>query len=103
MKLSDYRYFGITTLATITHEHAVYYRTASGKGWQSKPAETGFEVITCESYNNYVRSIPFMNNFDGASCRAEWGYTYAGYIPVKITLVNPSGTEKHVERYKFTF
>lgn len=103
MSRFDYRYFGITTSATITREHAVYYRTASGKGWRSKPAETGTEVITCESYNNYVRSVPFMNGWPGASCRAEWGYTGAGYLPVKITLINPSQTEKHIERYRFTF
>lgn len=102
MKKNDYRYFGIATDARITRHEEVYHRTASGRGWQSRPAEIRDEEITTEQYNNYVRSIPFMDSFEGASCRASWGYTAAGYIPVSITLVNPSQTEKHVEKYRFS-
>lgn len=100
---TNYRNFSIPDYSDvqIVRTHMVFERTDSGKSWKKNPSVTDIRKITTEEYNNYVRSINFMNGFCGGSCRAEKGYTPCGYIPVKITLVNPSGTEKHTETYRF--
>lgn len=98
-----YKFFSIPSYSDIkiTRIHSIFERTESGKSWKAKPRETTANEITTEEYTNYVRSVDFMNGFFGGTCRAEKNYTYCGYIPVKITLVNPSRTEKHVEYFKF--
>lgn len=102
MKASDYyRHFRIYTHAEIHMRVEKFCRTASGKGWQKKPYEVTEEMLTDEQYSNRVQSVSFMNGFCGGKAMAEQGYTRAGYIPVKITLVNPDATEKHVEYYSF--
>lgn len=82
----------------------VYFRTESGKSWKSKPETVETATITNDFYNNYVNSIPFFNRFGyGSYCRASYGYTYAGYIPVSITTVSPGRTEKHIVKFSFDF
>lgn len=78
-----------------------YTRTASGANWKSKPDSTVKEEITRAQFENYTSrdTIRFFNGFCGGSCRATYGYTFAGYVPVKITLINPDHTEKEVDRF----
>lgn len=94
-------YHSIDDNAIIEKTKKVFSRTESGKNWKTKPDTTETEKITAREYFNLVNSVSFMNGFLGGYARAEKGYTYYGYIPVKITLINPGRTEKHVETYKF--
>ena len=80
-----------------------YNRTASGRSWKKAPEAVERETISTEFYNNYVSSIPFFAAFPGASCRAAWGYTYAGYIPVRVTSISPDQSTKIVARFSFSF
>ena len=87
---------------TITKTVTKYKRTASGKSWKSKPECVKDEIIDAEHYENYIRSIPFFNNYgNGAYCRAEYEYTYAGYLPTKVTTVSPFQEIKLIAEFKF--
>ena len=86
----------------ITKTVSKYKRTASGKCWKSKPEYVEEEIVSAEHYTNYIQSIPFFNDYgNGAYCRAEHNYTYAGYIPTKITSVSPFQEVKLVAEFKF--
>lgn len=87
---------------TITMTRRTYNRTESGKGWKANPTTEETEVITEENYRNRSsrESIRFMNGFCGGRCWAEYGYSYIGYVPLQISLVNPSADEKIVESFK---
>ena len=76
-----------------------YTRTTSGKSWKSKPDSTSRSVKTAENYKNYITAIPFFNRL--GSCRAIWTYTYAGYLPTRITSTSPDGKDKIVRRFRF--
>ena len=102
--MSRYDNFAIRTSASIiitrTLEH--YSRTASGKSWKNVPDSTETEVIPTEHYNNYISSIGFFNNFgNGASCRAVNSYTYAGYVPIRVTTISPGREQKIVAEFRF--
>ena len=85
----------------ITMTRSTYSRTASGKGWKKNPDSVETEEITRTNYDNRAsrESISFMNGFCGGTCRAEYGYSRIGYTPYQITLINPTRTEKIVERF----
>lgn len=97
----NYRDFTFTSdQYLILCEKATYYR--SGKGWKRTPAEIQREVVSPQHYENYVTSVPFFNNWgDGASCRAEWSYECAGYLPTRITTVSPYREKKIVTQFWF--
>lgn len=100
----DYRKFSFTNNnVTIHHTKEIYHKSASGRSWKRKPDETTRETITAQNYTNYVTSIPFFNGFFGGTCRAEMGYTPAGYIPVKITTISPDRAEKHYDYFTFIY
>lgn len=82
----------------------VYSRTASGKRWRSKPDETETRAITAVEYANCVNAVPFFRNFargTRGSERVENDYTASGYIPTKITSVNPDGETKTIRKFYF--
>lgn len=87
---------------TITMTRKTFTRTESGKSWKSKPESVKTATITETEYNNRAgrETIKFWNGFLGGTCRAEYGYSYIGYTPLRITLVNPSRAEKIVETYR---
>ena len=88
----------------ILREHTEYSRTASGKSWKTRPDEVKRDILTPREYGNFVNSISFYNNWgDGASCRANRGYTAAGYIPTTIHTVSPYKLTKHVDHFTFIF
>lgn len=91
MRKSIYDHFAINADGMkIIKKEATYTRTASGKSWKKKPESVEEKTVDARFYNNYVQSIPFFNNWgDGAYCRANWGYTYVGYIPVHVVTVSP--------------
>lgn len=79
-----------------------FKRTASGRSWKSKPIETDRYVYRAEQYQNCVQSVQWFKNMFGArNERAEWGYTRAGYLPIKLTSVSPDGSEKVVRTFNF--
>jgi hypothetical protein len=86
----------------IFRERETYHRTESGKSWKSKPTETESPVFnTPEQYTNFITSIPFFNGFFGGTCRAEHGYTGAGYLPRKVITISPGHDIKYVDRFSF--
>lgn len=86
----------------ITFRKEEYSLTESGRNWKKNADNVSTENINADFYNNYVSSIPFFNNFGGkASCRAYFGYTYAGYIPVIVNTISYDGKKKI--RAVFTF
>lgn len=79
-----------------------YARTESGRSWKRKPDTIETHVYRAEQYQNCVQSVQWFKNVFGArNERAEWGYTRAGYLPIKITSVSPDGAEKVVYSFKF--
>ncbi len=100
----DYRNFTFTSkYFIITHTRSVYTRTANGKKWSNAPVSVNQETITAEFYQNFIQSIPFFNGFFGGSCRADLEYTPAGYIPAKITTINPDATKKYTDTFTFEY
>ena len=101
----SFRYTWKDDVATVTKEY--YTRTKSGKSWCSKPYKTETESISGQYYENYIRSIPHFNRKiwwnEHNSCRAEWNYTWAGYIPTRVTTISPSGDEKIVAKFRFVY
>lgn len=80
-----------------------YSRTGSGKSWKNNPDTVVTEKISGRFYSNYISSTHFFNNYGGhASCRVFYGYTYAGYIPVKVSTVSYDGTKKIIAEFNFT-
>ena len=95
----DYRRFTFTDdRFTITHTRTTYEK--NGKSWRRTAAEEPQEVSP-KYYENFVTSIPFFNSL--GRCRAEFNYTAAGYIPIKITSINPDGTKKHIDEFYFAY
>lgn len=84
----------------IEHTKKVYDTTENGN-FRKKPYETTTEIVDREFYINFVRSVSFFNGFLGGTCRAFWNCTRAGYVPVKITSINPGRTEKYIDEFKF--
>ena len=86
----------------ITMTKKEYSRTGSGKSWKKAADVVTTEKIDGRFYNNYICSISFFNNFGGhSSSRAFYGYTYAGYIPVKVSTVSYDGTKKITAEFTF--
>lgn len=86
----------------IEHTKMIYGTTPAGN-FKSKPHKTIIETVSPEFYTNFVKSVSFFNGFCGGTCRAYWSYTAAGYIPARITTINPDRTEKHVDTFTFKF
>lgn len=100
----DYRKFYFTRAPfKITHTKTEYAKTASGKSWRAVPVSETTETVTAKFYENFVQSIPFFDGFFGGTCRAQFSYTAAGYIPVKIVTVNPDGTQKFIDTFTFDY
>ena len=69
-----------------------------GRYWRE--TGTGTEKITGEYYCNALDAVPFFRNLGGSET-VKMGYTFRGYIPVKISSISPDGTQKIVRRYEF--
>lgn len=85
---------------TINHKRESFRKREGAKSFPKKA-----EKVSCDDdvgvafFTNFVQSIPFFNNL--GRCRAEWAYTKAGYLPVKITTISPDGCTKLVDRFSF--
>lgn len=103
MSKSIYEHFGFHSSSwLILRTIETYSRTDSGASWRNKPDEVERNVVSDEHYSNYVSAIPFFNRWgDGASCRASWGYTGAGYLPTEIFTISPYRTTRKVARFRF--
>ncbi len=75
-----------------------YTRTTSGKSWKAKPDKNEIRQITAQHYFNYCDSIPFFKRLGGSET-CEFGYTYAGYIPVEIRSIAPDHSKKIVRQF----
>ena len=74
-----------------------YYK--EGKSW--KLSEVTEENITKENYLNIINSVKFFRNLGGFE-RLTNGYTYAGYIPVKLNSISPDKQEKIIRSFEFS-
>jgi restriction endonuclease S subunit len=96
----NYKNFTFSSdLYQITHIRKKYTKTKNGAGqsWRAVPVEEISETVTAKFYENFVQSIPFFNS------RAEYSYTTAGYIPVKITTVSPYEPIKYIDTFEFNY
>lgn len=92
---SGNRYMILVTIETFS-------RTDSGASWKSKPDTVERYLYDDERYTNYVSATPFFNRWgDGASSRATYGYTVAGYLPIRISTVSPYRQTKKVAHFHF--
>lgn len=72
-----------------------------GNKW--KMTESNTYTINNEQYHNATcaETVRFFRNLGGIE-RVERSYTFAGYVPVKITSISPARDEKTVREYTFT-
>lgn len=96
-KAKEYSNFGFSGNYVILMEKKTFTRTASGKGWKSKPDEVKRSVFTPTQYNNFLSFVPIWND------RVEKSYTCAGYLPVKVTSTSPDGSTKSVAWFEFVY
>lgn len=100
----NYRNFTFTSkYFIITHTKSEYHKTPSGGRWSTSPVSINQATVTAEFYENFVQSIPFFNGFFGGSCRADLSYTPAGYVPTRITTINPDASVKYIDTFTFKY
>ena len=86
----------------ILRETRTYSRTTSGRNWRRQADKITREVVPADHYQNYITSIPFFNNWgDGASCRANWTTSQAGYLPWRVVTVSPGADTKIEALFRF--
>lgn len=96
-KKVNYSNFGFCGDYVILCKKETFLRTDSGKSWKKNPEEVKRMVWTPENYNNNLSFVPVFGD------RVEWGYTMAGYLPVKITSTRPDGGKKSVFSIEFLY
>ena len=79
----------------------VFSRTASGKGWQSKPQTEDHETINAESYDRITcdDTLAWFRRIGGSET-AQRSYTSRGYIITTLASSNPDRTIKKVRSFK---
>jgi hypothetical protein len=99
--MSKYKNFCFDRSHLVLCEQKEYSRTDSGKSWRSKPDTVTRSVHDGQWYENYVRSVPWFNNrYYGESCRCDWNYTQAGFIPTRC-VTSKAGYKKIVYEFRF--
>ena len=73
-----------------------YYK--AGSKWVL--SESKEENISKENYLNFINSCKFFRNLGGYE-RLTSGYTYSGYIPVKLNSISPDKQEKIIRSFEF--
>ena len=70
-----------------------------GSRWKVVDSKT--QDVTKEQHNNATapETVRFFRNLGGYE-RVERAYTYAGYIPVKVTSISPDRRERTIREYK---
>ena len=76
-----------------------YNKTASGKSWSKKGVTITEGEITSKQYANILNATSFFRSL-GSSERIEKGYTIAGFIPTRLSSINPSKDIKIIRRFK---
>ena len=74
-----------------------YYK--KGNKWVL--SESKEENITKEYYLNIINSCKFFRDLGGIE-RLTKGYTYVGYVPVKLNSISPDKKEKVVRTFEFS-
>jgi hypothetical protein len=84
----------------INYTLETYDRTESGKSWKSKPESTETGVYNREQYQNCTGddTLRFFRRLGGSETVVR-SYTSQGFIPVRITSCDPSGTIKKVRTF----
>ena len=95
----NYRKFETGRGWRFEHTRETYGVTAGGN-FSKKPARIEKTIVTGDFYVNFVQSIPWFNHSHlGETCRATWGYTPAGYIPVRI-VSSKKGYMKYIDTFR---
>ena len=90
--------WGTLEHSTIIEKEQRFSRTLSGKSWKSKADEETIRKVKTDWYHNIFDGIPFFRGLGGSE-RVEYGYTYAGYLPVQCTSISPDRETKVIRRY----
>lgn len=99
----------------LTIKTETYSRTASGKGWKSRPDETRTETMPWdrrdadgERYGEDVHrkitdadTLRFFRRLGGSEY-AERSHTPRGYIVTRLVSTNPDRTIRIVRRFRIT-
>lgn len=80
-----------TTHATVTHW--TEYRTP---GWRWSKVRYN---ETTEDFKPHNLDLFFQAKFPGE--RREYGYFEQGYLPRRVTVPSPDGSERHVYRFAY--
>jgi hypothetical protein len=86
----------MTTIIVMTKENY----TKDGKKWVMKNAET--EQIFFDTVKTIANSVGFFRRLGGVE-RLEKNYTSMGYVPVKLTSINPDKTVKTIRKFKYLY
>ena len=84
------------TIIVMTKENYTKY----GKKWVMKNAET--EQIFFDTVKTIANSVGFFRRLGGTE-RLEKNYTSMGYVPVKLTSINPDKTAKTIRKFKYLY
>ena len=78
-----------------------FSRTASGKGWQSKPHTEQCETINRDCYDNIAcdDTLAWFRRLGGSET-AQRSYTSQGYIVTTLISSNPDRTIKKVRSFE---
>ena len=92
-------------MLVITMTTEIYHRTESGKNWRRRPTETETKTIDRRFYDNVAGddALRFWNGFCGGTCRAERGYTCIGFVPIRVSRVNPARDTKVVDHFRIQY
>ena len=98
----------------LTIKTETYSRTASGKGWKSRPDETRTETMPWEHHDAPDRygedvhrkitdadTLRFFRRLGGSEY-AERSYTPRGYIVTRLVSTNPDRTVRIVRKFRIT-
>lgn len=69
-----------------------------GSKWVETKSDN--RTVDCDWYYNTVDAVPFFKNLGGKE-KVDVAYTKVGYLPVRVTSINPTGDEKVVREFNF--
>ena len=79
-----------------------FNRTDSGKSWKTKPFETTTEEITLAQVQKMTsdEDIQFFRRLGGSE-RVDYSYTEFGYLPCRLSSIDPTSTLKVVRSFDY--
>lgn len=69
-----------------------------GSKWVETKSDN--RTVDCDWYYNTIDAVPLFKNLGGKE-KVDVAYTKVGYLPVRVTSINPTGDEKVVREFNF--